>query len=196
MWASQRQPMVTLSIALKLNTWIRCVDPTVIYIDNQSAIRLTKNLEYHKRTKHIDIRYHFICERIEFSEIYVEYVFSEVQKPDILIKALPKERFKTLRDMMGLWQWNKQINAQSAQEERVLRNNVLGVSLALRSSCYYIYVISESRRWSCFDISAFVSVTHRASFIAAVLLKPLRKTVDPTSEYTCESIASLDRGHE
>ena len=118
-WSSQRQKLVTLSTteseyvaassACKEAVWLRKLlrnlncgseKATVIFVDNQSAIRLVKNPEYHKRTKHIDIRYHFIREKSEAKEIAVEYVPSELQKADIFTKALTKQRFKSLCESM------------------------------------------------------------------------------------------------
>ncbi|KMQ87247.1 retrovirus-related pol polyprotein from transposon tnt 1-94 [Lasius niger] len=105
-WESKRQRMVTLStteaeyvaaVRLKKRSGLEnlngmgceCENPTILHIDNQNAIRLVKNPEYHKRTKHIDIRYHYIKEKVEDSEIIVSYIPSELQRADILTKALP-----------------------------------------------------------------------------------------------------------
>ena len=79
-----------------------CEKETTLFVDNQSAIQLVKNPVYHKRTKHIDIRYHFIREKIENGDIAVEYVPSEEQKADIFTKALPRERFRKLCEMLNL----------------------------------------------------------------------------------------------
>lgn len=114
-WSSQRQKLVTLSTteaeyvtasqACKEAIWLKkllksmgyeCEESTVIYVDNQSAIRLVKNPEYHKRTKHIDLRYHYIREKAIAKEICVRYVSSVQQKADIFNKALPKNRFKEM----------------------------------------------------------------------------------------------------
>ena len=86
-WSSQRQRIVTLSTteseyvaaaaAAKEAIWLRklmrdigCLSAgaTVINVDNQSAIKLVKNPEYHKRTKHIDIRYHYIRKKYNENE--------------------------------------------------------------------------------------------------------------------------------
>ena len=108
-WSSQRQKYFTLSSteseyvatssACKEAVWLCKLlrnlnsgseKATVIFFDNQSTIRLVKNPEYHKRTKHIGIRYHFIREKSEAKEIAVEYIPSELQKADIFTKALTK----------------------------------------------------------------------------------------------------------
>lgn len=74
----------------------------MIYVDNQSAIKLAKNPEFHERTKHIDVRYHHVCELVETSVIKILYVLSNAQKADILTKAIPKKRFMRLRESMNV----------------------------------------------------------------------------------------------
>ncbi|UYV73051.1 hypothetical protein LAZ67_10001674, partial [Cordylochernes scorpioides] len=83
-WASQRQPIIALSTteseyiaacsAAKELIWIRrllqgigcdITKETELYIDNQAAIKLVENPVFHKRTKHIDVRYHFIRSKHE-----------------------------------------------------------------------------------------------------------------------------------
>nr|GEV51289.1 ribonuclease H-like domain, reverse transcriptase, RNA-dependent DNA polymerase [Tanacetum cinerariifolium] len=69
-----------------------------IRVDNKSAIALMKNPVFHERSKHIDIKYHFIGECVEREDIQVEFVNEEYQKAaDILTKALPKIKFLTMR---------------------------------------------------------------------------------------------------
>jgi hypothetical protein len=79
-------------------------EPTVIYEDNQGAIALARNVGYHARSKHIDIRHHFVRERLHAGDIKIEYVPTAVQLADILTKALSTSRFTTLRDAVGLTQ--------------------------------------------------------------------------------------------
>lgn len=75
------------SSAAKEAVWLRrllddighqCDTATILNIDNQSAIRLAKNPEFHERTKHIDVRYHHIREMITNNEIQVAYVPCEM----------------------------------------------------------------------------------------------------------------------
>ncbi|GFR20610.1 retrovirus-related Pol polyprotein from transposon TNT 1-94 [Trichonephila clavata] len=66
-------------------------------MDDQSAIHLVKNPEFHNRTKHIDIRYKFIREQYENKQLNVINCCSEVQAADILTKPLAKDRFLKLR---------------------------------------------------------------------------------------------------
>nr|GEY52620.1 zinc finger, CCHC-type [Tanacetum cinerariifolium] len=73
-----------------------------ILVDNKSAIALMKNPVFHRRSKHIDTKYHFIRECVERDDIQVEFVSGDYQKADILTKALPKIRFLTMRQLIGL----------------------------------------------------------------------------------------------
>lgn len=74
---------------------------TPLYIDNQSAIKLVQNLEY-QRTKHIDIKFHFIREKTKEGTVKVIYVPSEQQRTDLFTKALPKCHFKSLCKRIGI----------------------------------------------------------------------------------------------
>nr|GEX02268.1 ribonuclease H-like domain, reverse transcriptase, RNA-dependent DNA polymerase [Tanacetum cinerariifolium] len=77
-------------------------DKVTIKVDNKSAIALMKNPVFHGRSKHIDTKYHFIRECVEREDIQVEFVSGEYQRADILTKALPKIRFLTMRQLIGL----------------------------------------------------------------------------------------------
>ena len=59
-----------------------------ILLDNESAIKLGENPEFHKRTKHIDIAYHFIRENIQQNKINVIYIETKKQLADLLTKSL------------------------------------------------------------------------------------------------------------
>ncbi|GJV02546.1 ribonuclease H-like domain, reverse transcriptase, RNA-dependent DNA polymerase [Tanacetum coccineum] len=71
-------------------------------VDNVSAIALVRNPVFHGRSKHIDIRYHFIRECVENGHINVEHISGELQRADILTKALPRLKFVTMRQMLGV----------------------------------------------------------------------------------------------
>ena len=68
-------------------------DIVTLYVDNQGAIALAKNPMYHQRSKHIDIKYHFIRSEIEKKVIELKYVPSEQNLADIFTKALSKAKF-------------------------------------------------------------------------------------------------------
>ena len=115
-WASKLQPTVALSSAeaeymaacaavqeaIHLRLLMRGLGfeqkgATVIFEDNQGCIALSDNPVFHKRSKHIDIRYHFIRERVANKEITLKYVATEHQLADMLTKGLPKPRVNVLR---------------------------------------------------------------------------------------------------
>ena len=80
----------------------QCVSDTKLYIDNQSAIRLIKNPEFHKRTKHIDTRYHFVRNMYLEGELSLEYIKSSEQLADLMTKSLPRNILEYLRDKLGI----------------------------------------------------------------------------------------------
>jgi hypothetical protein len=97
--------------AAKEASWIRAfmseIDPSYmaavpLACDNQSAIAMTKDSRFHARTKHIDIRYHYIREQVELGQLAIDYVPSEDNIADIFTKALPKPQFDLLVRRLGL----------------------------------------------------------------------------------------------
>ena len=121
-WSSKKQELVTLSTteaeymaathAVKEALWLRRLisdlfpdslsAPTTLYGDNQSAIALAHGGQYHSRTKHIDIRYHFIRYIIEAGSIKLIYCPTDEQTADTLTKALPSAKVKHFAAAMGL----------------------------------------------------------------------------------------------
>ena len=77
-------------------------EPTTLYGNNQSAIALVHGRQYHAHTKHIDIRYHFICYIIEAGSIKLIYCPTDEQTADVLMKALPSVKAKHFASAMGL----------------------------------------------------------------------------------------------
>ena len=75
---------------------------TEIFCDNKSTISMTRNPTFHNRTKHIDIRYHFIRDLVAKEEISLEYCSTEEQLADVLTKALSKEKFCYFRSLLGV----------------------------------------------------------------------------------------------
>eukprot|EP00253_Pinus_taeda_P020662 PITA_20662 len=74
------------------------MDPTVIYCDNQSCIKLSENPVFHDRSKHIDIRYHHLRDCVARRIMLLQYILNEEQDVDILTKALSNCKFKFHRD--------------------------------------------------------------------------------------------------
>lgn len=118
-WMSQKQRSVVLSTteaeyvaaseSSKELIWLKrllgdmtTLGTTSLLVDNASAIKLVKNPEYHKRSKHIDVRYHFVREKYLEGEMLVKHVPGESQLADIMTKPLPAVRFQELSVMIGL----------------------------------------------------------------------------------------------
>ena len=77
-------------------------DTLIVYCDNTSAINIFKNPVQHSRTKHIDIRHHFIRELIENKSFVIEHVATDMQLANIFAKALDASRFISLRKVLGM----------------------------------------------------------------------------------------------
>lgn len=120
-WSSERQKSVALSTteaeyvaasnAIRELIWLQRLTgeltqnqfgATKFFMDNQSAIRLVKNPVLHKRSKHIDIRYHFVREQFKEEKFSLDYVRTDDQVADIFTKAIPKVRFQYLRAQLGI----------------------------------------------------------------------------------------------
>ena len=104
---------VALSCAAQEAMWLRQLfsnllqdyklsEPTTIYEDNQSAICMAKNNQSHGRSKHVDIKYHFVREKVERQIIEVLYCKSEEMTADILTKGVLNYQFKRLRAKLGM----------------------------------------------------------------------------------------------
>uniref|UniRef100_H3HA08 Reverse transcriptase Ty1/copia-type domain-containing protein n=1 Tax=Phytophthora ramorum TaxID=164328 RepID=H3HA08_PHYRM len=73
-----------------------------IYEDNQGSIALAKNPQFHKRTKHIDIRYHFVREKVEDGQVVLQYVSTTDMLADMMTKAITAVQFGVLRSKLGI----------------------------------------------------------------------------------------------
>ena len=120
-WKSKKMDTVVLSTteaeymavteAVKDALWLRqllsdmvCLQtsPTLILCDNTGAIDLTSSEEFHARTKHIDVRHHFIKQEIERKHILVDFVGTKEQAADMLTKSLNGPALQVCRQMAQL----------------------------------------------------------------------------------------------
>ncbi|BET02421.1 Retrotransposon protein [Nesidiocoris tenuis] len=82
---------------------ILCTEqPIVIFEDNVSCIHLAKNGENNKRTKHVEIKYHFIREKIKNNSVILKYIPTNDQRADTLTKALDVKKFNYFRNLMNI----------------------------------------------------------------------------------------------
>nr|GFA45708.1 hypothetical protein [Tanacetum cinerariifolium] len=77
-------------------------DKVPIYCDLKSSITISCNPVQHTRTKHIDVRYHFIKDHVEKGTIELYFIGTEYQLVDLLMKSLPEARFKFLVEKLGM----------------------------------------------------------------------------------------------
>ena len=78
------------------------LDHIPIKCDNTSAINISKNPVLHSRTKHIEIRHHFIRDHILKGDVVLEFVDTKNQLANIFTKPLNKDSFYTIRKELGL----------------------------------------------------------------------------------------------
>lgn len=119
-WRSKKQTCVALStaeaeyVALAAatqeavwlrqltNTILKCDRSVTLFEDNQSAIAIARNPQFHGRTKHIDIKYHYVREEIEKGIISLEFCPTNLMVADIFTKAVSTDKFKLFRDRLGM----------------------------------------------------------------------------------------------
>ena len=120
-WVSKKQSIVSrssteaeyrsLASATAEVLWIRMVlkdlgvflpDPPLLWCDNLSALALASNPVFHARTKHIEVDYHFICEKVVRRDVVVKFISTTDQIADILTKCLPSPGFTRLRSNLLL----------------------------------------------------------------------------------------------
>ena len=73
-----------------------------IKCDNPSAISISKNLVQHSRTKHIEIRHHFLRDHAQKGDITLDFVRTEDQLADIFTKSLNENQFVNIRRQLGV----------------------------------------------------------------------------------------------
>jgi len=120
-WASKKQAIVTLSTTEAefvaaahgacQGIWLRNVleeigetleEGTVMYCDNSSTIKLSKNPVLHGRSKHIHVRYHFLRELVNDGVMQIKFCPTHEQLADGMTKALKLATFVYLREKMGV----------------------------------------------------------------------------------------------
>lgn len=120
-WSSRKQDIVStstteaefyaLSEAVKEVQWLRNIlhdfhvninDPIVINSDNQSTIKMVENSKFSSRTKHIDVRLHFVRDCVSLGKIKLKYCSSEDNVADLLTKPLAGVKISQLRQLAGL----------------------------------------------------------------------------------------------
>jgi hypothetical protein len=76
--------------------------PTVIHCDNQRCIKLSENLVFHDKSKHIEMRYHYVRNMVQKNILNIQYVPTKKQTAEILTKPLSLKKFVYFRDKLGV----------------------------------------------------------------------------------------------
>ncbi|GJV45518.1 hypothetical protein Tco_1430054 [Tanacetum coccineum] len=120
-----------------------------LYCDNKSAIALCCNNVQHSRSKHIDIRHHFIREQVENRVVELYFVETNYQLADILTKALPRERFEFLLPRLGMKSVRVNFTSQSTTAALSIENGSLfeGESEFEKLKIYLITLVSIRSDW-------------------------------------------------
>lgn len=109
--SSTEAEYISAAVASQEVIWIRqllkdfglfCLDPVIIFEDNQGCIKLACNTRINPKTKHIDVKYHHLRDLIENEIIKFEYCESKQMIADILTKPLPRIVFEGHRSAMGI----------------------------------------------------------------------------------------------
>jgi Reverse transcriptase (RNA-dependent DNA polymerase)/GAG-pre-integrase domain/gag-polypeptide of LTR copia-type len=120
-WSSKKQHTVSrssteaeyrsMAMACSELTWIQqllhelhhtATSPPILWCDNLGATFLAANLVFHARTKHIEIDYHFVRERVASKSLLVRFIYSNDQLADLLTKGLPAARLSFLRSKLTI----------------------------------------------------------------------------------------------
>ena len=74
----------------------------VVYCDNQSAIHLSKNSTFHARSKHIDVRYHWMRDALNDNLFELEKILTDHNGSNMLTKSLPREKLEVCCSIAGM----------------------------------------------------------------------------------------------
>jgi len=92
----------TLWLRQQLNDFGILLNNIPLLCDNISAINLTKNPIMHSRTKHIEIRHHFLREHISNGTCEIKFISTDLQLVDLFTKPLAKDRFNFMLNELGI----------------------------------------------------------------------------------------------
>ena len=73
-----------------------------IYCDNQSCVKLSENPVFHDKSKHIEIKYHYIKDMVQRGAVKLQHVATEEQIADVLTKPLARVKFEYFRENLGV----------------------------------------------------------------------------------------------
>lgn len=119
-WNSRKQPTIALStteaeymamsLAVQEVLWLETLKAEILpkagriilHVDNQSALQLAKNATFHNRTKHIDVKHHFVRAALEEKKLELKYICTKDMTADLFTKALAKPAIEHHMKTMGM----------------------------------------------------------------------------------------------
>lgn len=120
-WSSRKQTSIALSIAEAKyivanvacceailfrksfsNLFDQMLELTFIYCDNQSCVKLSKNPMFHDRSKHIEIKYHYIWNTVQRGVVRLKYVPTNEKVVNVLTKSLSQMKFGYFKEQLGV----------------------------------------------------------------------------------------------
>ncbi|KAJ9541769.1 hypothetical protein OSB04_028275 [Centaurea solstitialis] len=106
-----------------------------IYCDSESAIAITSNPVQHSKTKHIDIRYHFIKDNVEKGNIEMFFVQTDYQLADLFTKPLDEKHFNFLVSKLGmlntLGRWFRNVKSKRRLQDMTRDGEIVGCKIGL-----------------------------------------------------------------
>jgi hypothetical protein len=130
-WCSRKHSSVALSIteveyialsgAFREAVWLHklltylfdhVMDSTIIHCDNQSYVKLSENHVFHDKSKHIEIKYHYIRDIVQRKALHVQYLPTPEHIANIFTKPLARMKFQYFHERLGLVE-----NASLAERE-------------------------------------------------------------------------------
>jgi hypothetical protein len=122
-WLSRKQTSMALntaeaeyiavSVASREVVWLQKLlagifdlelEATLIHCDNQSCVKLSENPIFHDKSKHIEIKYHYIRDMVQREAVELQYISTDAQIADILTKPLSRVKYEYFRDKLGVMQ--------------------------------------------------------------------------------------------
>ena len=120
-WFGRKQSVVALStaeveyiaacMAAREAVWLRkllaglsgqSLEPIVIHCDNQSCVKMSINPVQHNKTKHVEMKYHYVREMVQRHAMQLRYIPTNEQIVDVLTKPLSQGKFVYFRDRLGV----------------------------------------------------------------------------------------------
>ena len=101
---------IALAEAVKEALWLKGIleelgfkqEQVVVHCDSQSAIHLSKNIVFHERTKHIDVKLHFLRDIVAKGMVKVNKIATEINPADIMTKVIQVGKFNNALNLLKI----------------------------------------------------------------------------------------------